>query len=307
MPTPSNVVRAKRLRDLLARKEILVAPGAIHALNAKLIERAGFEAVYVTGGGTATTVTGLPDIGLITASEMALNARYIARAVQVPVFADADTGYGNALNVMRTVREYEDAGVVGLHLEDQVSPKRCGHVAGKECVSIDEMVGKIRAAVAARSCQDFVIIARTDARAPLGFDEAVRRGIAYAKAGADVVFPEALRTREEFASYAKAVRVPLLANMTEFGKSPLLTVEELQALGYRIVIFPASGQRVALRAMQLFYADLRRRGTQTPWLDHMMTRAELYDLIEYDRYTEAEQQFIGTAADSEAKVGPDIT
>lgn len=286
-----------RLRGLLAREQILVVPGAFDALSARLAERAGFEAVYMSGAGTVNALAGLPDIGLLSVTEMATNARYVANAVRVPVFADADTGYGNALNVMRTVREYAQAGLAGLHIEDQVAPKRCGHVSGKECVPLEEMIGKVRAAVAARSDPDFVIIARTDARAPLGFDEAVRRGRAYAEAGADVIFPEALQTREELASYAREVRVPLLANMTEFGKTPYLTAREFEMLGYRIVIFPASAMRVALKIMQAFYADLKRDGTQTPWLDRMMTRAELYDLIEYARYTENEREFLGVSQD----------
>ena len=286
-----------RLRALLRRERILVAPGAFNALNARLIERAGFEAVYMSGAGTVAALTALPDIGLLSATEMALNARYIAGAVRVPVFADADTGYGNAVNVMRTVREYERAGLAGLHLEDQVAPKRCGHVAGKECVPLAEMVGKIRAAVAARSDPDFVIIARTDARAPLGFDEAVRRGRAYADAGADVVFPEALETRDEFAAYARAVEAPLLANMAEFGRTPYLSAGEFEALGYRIVIFATSGLRVATRVMEQFYAELRGRGTQTGWLDRMTTRAQLYDVIDYPRYTEFEREFVDDARD----------
>jgi methylisocitrate lyase len=293
----STTSPGKRFRELLARPQILIVPGAFDALSAKLAERAGFEAVYMTGAGTVNAVAGLPDIGLLSLTEVASNAGYITNAVRIPVFADADTGYGNALNVMRTVRTYEQAGLAGLHIEDQVSPKRCGHVAGKECVPLDEMVGKIRAAAAARSDPDFVIIARTDSKAPLGFDEAVKRGRAYAEAGADIVFPEALQTKEEFAAYAREIRAPLLANMTEFGKTSYLTAKEFEELGYRIVIYAVSALRVALKAMQAFYADLRRSGTQTGWLDRMMTRAELYDLVEYARYTEYEREFLGDAND----------
>lgn len=293
----STTSPGKRFRELLARPQILIVPGAFDALSAKLAERAGFEAVYMTGAGTVNAVAGLPDIGLLSLTEVASNAGYITNAVRIPVFADADTGYGNALNVMRTVRTYEQAGLAGLHIEDQVSPKRCGHVAGKECVPLDEMVGKIRAAAAARSDPDFVIIARTDSKAPLGFDEAVKRGRAYAAAGADIVFPEALQTKEEFAAYAREIRAPLLANMTEFGKTPYLTAKEFEELGYRIVIYAVSALRVALKAMQAFYADLRRNGTQTGWLDRMMTRAELYDLVEYARFTEYEREFLGDAND----------
>ena len=287
--------RASRLKDLIAQPEILVVPGAFDAVSARLVERVGFGACYMTGAGTVTALAALPDIGLLSVTEMATNARYIANAVTIPVFADADTGYGNAINVMRTVREYEQAGLAGLHIEDQVSPKKCGHVAGKECISMDEMVGKIRAAVAARTDPDFVVIARTDSKAPLGFDEAVRRGRAYRAAGADVIFPEALQTREEFAEYAKAVQAPLLANMTEFGKTPYMTARDFEALGYSIVIFAASSMRVALKAMLDFYADLMVAGTQQGWLDRMMTRAEQYELIDYASYTEHEREFLGEA------------
>jgi len=213
------------------------------------------------------------------------------------VIADADTGYGNAMNVMRTVWEYERAGLAGLHIEDQVTPKRCGHVEGKECIALEEMVGKVRAAVAARRDPDFVIIARIDARAPLGFDEAVKRGVACAEAGADAIFPEAMASPEEFAAYARAVKAPLLANMTEFGKTPYLTAQQFQEMGYKMVIYPMSAVRVALRAMQAFYVDLKRTGTQTGWLDRMMTRKELYELIDYTRFTQYEREFLGQAQD----------
>lgn len=285
----------QRFRELLAKDEIIVIPGAHDALAARLIEQIGFQAVYMTGGGTSTALTGLPDIGLLTLTEMALNAKYIASATTLPVIADADTGYGNAVNVMRTVREYEQAGLAGLHIEDQVTPKRCGQVAGKEVVPLDEMLGKVRAALAARRDPNFVIIARIDARQPLGFDEAVRRGRACAEAGADMIFPEALESAEEYAAYAREVRAPLLANMTEFGKTANLTAAELQELGYKAVIFPASALRVALYAMRDFYRDLKQTGTQAKWLDRMMTRSELYELVDYDAYIEAEREFVGKA------------
>lgn len=287
----------RRLRELLSRDEILIMPGAYDALSAKLIEQAGFEAIYMTGAGTANSLTGLPDIGLLTLTELALNAKYISNAVGLPVVADADTGYGNAINVMRTVWEYEQAGLAGMHIEDQVTPKRCGHVEGKECISLEEMANKVRAAVAARRDPDFVIIARIDARAPLGFEEAVRRGRACVDAGADVIFPEAMQSPEEFAEYARVVKAPLLANMTEFGKTPYLTAQEFQEMGYKIVIYAMSAARVALKAMQAFYADLKRTGTQTGWLDRMMTRKELYELIDYARFTGYEREFLGQAQD----------
>jgi methylisocitrate lyase len=295
--TPVPGSPGRRLRQLLNGTGILVVPGAFDAASARLVAAAGFDACYMTGAGTVTALAGLPDIGLLSSTEMATNARYIAGAVDIPVFADADTGYGNAINVMRTVREYEQVGLAGLHIEDQVAPKKCGHVAGKECIPAEEMVGKIRAAVAARRDPDFVIIARTDSRAPLGFDEAVRRGRAYRAAGADIVFPEALQTREEFADYARAVEAPLLANMPEFGKTPYITAKEFESFGYSIVIFAASAMRVALKAMQEFYADLRAKGTQQGWLDRMMTRAEQYDLVDYPSYTECEREFLGETVD----------
>ncbi|MCL4466443.1 MAG: methylisocitrate lyase [Chloroflexi bacterium] len=281
------------LRRLLAQEEILVAPGACDALVARLIEQAGFTVVYMTGAGTANGILGLPDIGLTTLTEMATNARHICDAISLPVIADADTGFGNALNVMRAVREYEQAGLAGLHIEDQVAPKRCGHVAGKECVALEEMVGKVQAAVAARRDPDFVIIARTDARAPLGFDEAVKRGRAYAAAGADLIFPEALESREELAEYARAVHVPLMANMTEFGKTPYFSAREFQEAGYSVVIYPMSACRVALKAMQDFLRDLKQTGTQTAWLPRMLTRRDLYSLLDYSSYTEHERRYLG--------------
>lgn len=291
------MTRGRLLKELIDRPGILVVPGAFDAISARLVERAGFEACYMTGGGTAAAVAAIPDTGLLSLTEMATNARYIANAVRIPVLADADTGYGNAINVMRTVQEYERAGLAGLHLEDQVTPKRCGHVAGKECIPVDEMMGKIKAAIAARSDPDFVIVARTDSRAPLGFEEAVRRGRAYREAGADVIFPEALQSRDEFIEYAKVVHGPLLANMTEFGKTPQMTAQEFENVGYSIVIFAASAMRVALKAMKDFYTDLRVAGTQEHWLDRMMTRAEQYELVDYQSYTAHELDFLGRATD----------
>jgi len=281
------------LRRLLSRDEILVVPGAYDALSAIAAAKSGFEAVYMTGSGASTSLTGLPDIGLTTMTEMVMKAGYMAEAIPVPLFSDADTGYGNAVNVMRTVREFERAGVAGIHLEDQVAPKRCGHVAGKQVISMEEAVGKIRAAVAARTDPDFVIIARIDSKAVHGFDDAVKRGLACLEAGADVIFPEALETREEFGEYAKAVKAPLLANMTEFGRTPYLTAQEFQELGYKIVIYPATSLRVAAKAVLDFYAELKRTGTQKGYLDKMLTRQQYYELIDYAKYNEFEKEFVG--------------
>lgn len=286
------MTRGKRLRELLAREEILIVPGAYDALTARMIEKVGFDAVYMTGGGTVNALTGLPDNGLLTLTEMVMNARYMAQITSIPIISDADTGYGNAVNVMRTVWEFEQAGVAGIHMEDQVAPKRCGHLEGKEVVSTEEMVGKIRAACAARKDPDFVIIARIDARAVLGFDEAVRRARVYREAGADVLFPEALESEEEFREFAKGVEGPLLANMTEFGKSPYLTAQQFEAMGYKIVIFPVSTLRVALRAVLDFLTNLKERGTQKDLIDQMLTRKELYELIDYDMFYGYERDFI---------------
>lgn len=284
--------KSRRLRELLSRDEILVVPGAYDALTARMIEKVGFDAVYMTGGGTVNSLTGLPDNGLITLTEMSMNARYIAEATSVPVISDADTGYGNAVNVMRTVWEFERAGVAGIHIEDQVAPKRCGHLEGKEVVSKEEMVGKIRAARAARNDSDFVIIARVDARAVLSFDEGVRRGQAYLEAGADVIFPEALENEEEFRGYAKAVKGPLLANMTEFGKSPYLSAKQFEEMGYKIVIFPVTALRMALKAVWEYLTILKEKGTQKDLVDRMFTRKELYELIDYDSFNAYERDFV---------------
>jgi methylisocitrate lyase len=257
-------------------------PGAYNAATALLIEQAGFDGVYVSGAGLSNATAGVPDIGLLTLSEVAQLAGYIARAVKVPVLADADTGFGGAENAARTVEEYERAGLAGLHLEDQEFPKRCGHLAGKRLVAVEDMVEKLRAAVAARRDRDFVIFARTDARAVEGFDAAVKRARAYLDAGADGIFPEALQTREEFARFAKQVKAPLLANMTEFGRSPLLSVKELTTMGYRIAIFPQTAFRVAMKASSDCLKELRKAGTQQAWLSQMQTRQELYKLLGYD-------------------------
>jgi methylisocitrate lyase len=280
-----------RLRQLLKDPGIVLAPGAHDAFTARLIEQAGFSACYMTGAGTVAALLGLPDVGLITMTEMVLNARYIARAVSIPLISDADTGYGNAVNVMRTVREYEAAGVAGIHLEDQIFPKKCGHMEGKALVPLEEMAGKIRAACEAREDPDFVIIARTDSRAVEGVEGAVRRARAYAEAGADVIFPEAPQSREELAYFAREVRAPLLANMTEFGKTPLVPAAELERMGYRLVIYPASALRVAHRAMQELFVQIKRTGSQEACLDRMAHRQELYELVGLPAVHAAERRF----------------
>jgi methylisocitrate lyase len=273
--------KTARLRELIAQGCIAM-PGVPNAAMARQVERAGFDALYISGAGMANVTAGVPDIGLLTSTEVAQLAGYIANAVRIPAIVDTDTGFGGAENVARTIRELERAGLAGCHIEDQEFPKRCGHLAGKEVVDVREMVGKIKAAVRARRDQDFFIIARTDARAVEDFDSAVKRAQRYIEAGADGIFPEALQSSEEFKSFAREIKAPLLANMTEFGKSPLLSFQELSDFGYRIVIFPMSAFRVSMKASEEFLRDLKKRGTQSGWLDKMQTRKELYELLDYD-------------------------
>ncbi len=272
--------RSARLRAAL-RDHTVVMPGAFNALTARAIEQAGFEAVYLSGAALANSLLGVPDVGLTTLSEAAYYATRCAAVTTVPLIADADTGFGGPENVARTVVEFERAGLSGLHLEDQEFPKRCGHLAGKDLVAMDEFCAKVAAAVAARRDPDFLLIARTDARGVTTYDDAVARAHAYLKAGADAIFPEALQSREEFERFARDVPAPLLANMTEFGRTPYLSVSEFAALGYRIVIFPVTLQRVALKAVTEALEELRTKGTQRDMLERMQTRRELYDLLGY--------------------------
>jgi methylisocitrate lyase len=273
--------RAARLRALIANGCVAM-PGAPNASIARQIERAGFEAVYISGAGLANCTAGLPDIGLLTLSEVVALAGFIAKAVKIPAIVDADTGFGGAENAARTICELEAAGLAGCHLEDQEFPKRCGHLAGKSLIASADMEEKIKAAVSAKRDPNFLVIARTDARAIEDFPGAVKRARAYVAAGADAIFPEALQTKEEFHEFARVIDVPLLANMTEFGKSPLLPFEELRDLGYRMVIFPQSAFRVSMKATGEFLRDLKRRSSQGDWLEKMQTRAELYELLDYD-------------------------
>ncbi|MDQ3414769.1 MAG: methylisocitrate lyase [Verrucomicrobiota bacterium] len=273
--------KASKLRDLITQG-VVAMPGVPNASMARQVERAGFDAVYISGAGLANCTAGLPDVGLLTLNEVATLAGFIAQAVRIPAIVDADTGFGGAENVGRTIYELERAGLAGCHLEDQEFPKRCGHLAGKRLVGTDEMTAKLRAAVAAKRDRDFLVIARTDSRAMENFDGAVQRANAYVAAGADAIFPEALQTKEEFRDFAKEVQAPLLANMTEFGKSPSLSVQELGELGYRIVIFPQSAFRVSMKTTDEFFRALKDAGTPDGWLDRMQTRKELYETLEYD-------------------------
>jgi methylisocitrate lyase len=281
----------RKLRDAWSSGPFAL-PGVFAPLVARVAERIGFQAVYLSGGALSAS-SGVPDIGLLTLSEFVSQAQLIASATKLPVLCDADTGFGEALNVERTVKLFESAGVAGIHLEDQQMPKRCGHLSGKSLVEAEQMAAKIRAAVAAKRDPDFVIIARTDARGVHGFDEAVRRARLYLEAGADAIFPEALETTEEFAAFARLVPCPLLANMTEFGRSPILGVKQLGELGYRMILFPLTAFRVAMRAAEQTLQDLFEHGTQTSSIPNMMTRAELYDLLGYLGYEERDRVYFG--------------
>jgi 2,3-dimethylmalate lyase len=266
-----------RLRELLKKNEILVAPGAHDALAAKIVAKAGFEAVYFTGYGQAASHLGGPDVGLLTMTEMVMRARNFVAAVDIPVIADADTGFGNAVNAMRTVREYEAAGVAAVQIEDQVAPKKCGHMTGRQVVPLDEMVGKIRAAVAARQDPDLVIIARTDARTTLGIDEALRRGRAFTEAGADLLFIESPESVDEMRLITSSFQLPLLANMVEGGRTPLYSAGELQEIGYKLVIFPTSSTYITAMAVTKVMEELKRSGT---------TRAVLEEMIPFEKFNE---------------------
>lgn len=282
----NSMSRSRKLRELIARGPVMM-PGVPNAGMARQVEQAGFDALYISGAGLANATGGVPDIGLLTLVEVARLAGYVASAVKIPAIVDADTGFGGAPNVGRTIEELEKAGLAGCHIEDQEFPKRCGHLAGKSLVETEEMVGKIKAAVSARKDPGFMIIARTDARAVEDFGSAVNRAQRYLAAGADAIFPEALQSPEEFRDFAKQIEKPLLANMTEFGKSPLLSFDELSQLGYRMVIFPMTAFRVAMKASADFLAELKETGTQKAWLDRMQTRKELYELLDYDPAAES--------------------
>ncbi|MEX0700479.1 MAG: methylisocitrate lyase [Planctomycetales bacterium] len=288
-PRPSP---GRRFRDALAQPP-LVVPGVFDALAARIAERAGFRAAYQSGAALSAGLAALPDVGLLTQTEFAAQGRYLARAVEIPVLSDADTGFGEALSVERTVQLFEAAGLAGLHLEDQELPKRCGHLSGKRLVSAEAMCAKLRAAVAARRDPDFVVIARTDARASEGIEAAIDRAGAYVAAGADLIFPEALETPDEFGRFAEALDVPLIANMTEFGKSPLLSAGELHRLGYAAVLFPVTLLRLAMKAVERGLAEIAATGTQAGLVGEMLTRAELYDLLGYADFEDRDRRYFG--------------
>ncbi len=282
---------AAKMRELLSTKKMVVAPGAHDAMTAKVIGRLGFDAVYMTGYGQSASHLGQPDVGLLTMTEMVARANAIVEAAGVPVIADADTGFGNAVNVMRTVREYEKAGVAVIQLEDQVMPKKCGHMIGREIVSKEEMVGKIKAAVDTRVNPDFMIMARTDARTTKGIDEALERGLAYKEAGADIIFIESPEGEEEMKRINETIPGYTLANMVEGGRTPLLKNAELEALGYNITIYPTASIYVATKAMVDLWTALKNDDTTAGVMDTMVTFSEFNDLMGLEKIREVEHNY----------------
>lgn len=284
-------MKRKRLRELLRSPGIIRAPGAFDAWSARLVEMAGFQAVYMTGYGASASVIGQPDIGLMTMSEVVVQAKNMASAVDIPFIADGDTGYGGVINVIRTVQEFETAGVAGLQLEDQVFPKRCGHMEGKQLISKEEMTGKIRAAVYARKSEDFIIVARTDARAVTGLKDAIVRALAYAEAGADVLFVEAPQTVEEMEEIAGVIKLPLVANMVEKGKTPFLTADELERIGYKIAIYPVSTLYAATKAMMKVLKQLKEEGSTENCLEDLVGFEEFNNLVGVETMRVLEKKF----------------
>jgi 2-methylisocitrate lyase-like PEP mutase family enzyme len=283
-------------KQLLQRDRLLVAPGCFDGLSARLIQEAGFEAAYLSGGAVARSM-GIPDIGLVTLSEVIDRAAQVASVVNIPIIADADTGYGNAVNLVRAVREFERSGVAAIHIEDQITPKRCGHLDGKEVIPLEEMGKKLEAALASRTDPDFCIIARTDARGVHGFDDAIRRGRAFAKLGVDAIFVEAPQSEAELAEIPRAiVGVPLLVNVFKGGKTPMLPVDRLQQMGYRIAIYPSETQRAGIHAMRQALGLLKRDGTTEAMDDALTTFKERDKIVGLDEWQRLEQRYLASAA-----------
>ncbi len=281
----------KQLKQLFQSGKLIVAPGAHDALTAKIVGKVGFDAVYMTGYGQSASHLGEPDAGLMTMSEMVMRANTFVEAAGVPVIADADTGFGNAINVIRTIREYEKAGVAVIQLEDQVMPKKCGHMTGRQVISKDEMVGKIKAAVDARIDPDFMIMARTDARTVHGIEEALERGVAYQEAGADIIFIESPESEEEMKKINEAISVYTLANMVEGGRTPLVPNDKLAAMGYNLVIYPTASTYVTTKAMLDLMEGLKKDGTTATMIDKMIPFPQFNDLIGLPRIREIEAKY----------------
>lgn len=289
--------KTTRFRQLLAQEGAIVVPLVYDGLSARLVEQAGFDMLGVTGAGLSASLLGLPDVGLLSMAEVLQQVRNIVQATRLPVLADCDTGYGNAINMLRTLREFEAAGVGGIFFEDQVAPKRCGHFQGKEVIPIHEMVGKIRAAVDTRQDPDLVLVARTDARAVLGLDEAIARGNAYAEAGADVIYVEAPASLDELRQIAQAIGAPLMCNLVEGGVTPLVPVPQLAELGYKIVSFSNSLSRAGAKAMQRVLVELQRTGTTAGVMDDMISFAERNQILGLEEFYHAEERYLHQTAD----------
>jgi 2-methylisocitrate lyase-like PEP mutase family enzyme len=280
------------LKQLFKRDRLLVAPGCFDGLSARLVEEAGFDAAYLSGGAVARSM-GIPDIGLVTMSEVIERAAQVVSAVKIPIIADADTGYGNAVNLVRSVKEFERTGVAAIHIEDQITPKRCGHLDGKEVIPMAEMEKKLEAALASRSDPDFCIIARTDTRGVHGLEDAIRRGRAFAKLGVDAVFVEAPQSEAELEEIPRAIpNVPLLVNVFKGGKTPMLPVERLQQMGYRIAIYPSETQRAAIHAMRQALGLLKRDGTTEKMDDALTTFKERDKVVGLDEWQQLEKQYL---------------
>jgi methylisocitrate lyase len=281
---PNPMSAGARLRAAVAAEQPLQVVGTINAYSALLAERAGFRAIYLSGAGVANASFGLPDLGITSLNDVCEDVRRITSATDLPLLVDADTGWGAAFNISRTVADLIRSGAAGCHLEDQVQAKRCGHRPGKALVSAEEMVDRLKAAVDGRSDPQFVLMARTDAHAVEGQQAAIDRALQYVEAGADMIFAEALTTLDEYRQFTAAVQVPVLANITEFGKTPLFTVQELAGAGAQLVLYPLSAFRAMSRAAEIVYGALRQEGTQKSVLDQMQTRVELYDVLGYHDY-----------------------
>ena len=286
-----NTKKTKSLRDLLRNDDFLLMPGCFNALSARLVEQAGFPAVYISGAGVAINFLGYPDIGLISMAEVLENARNIAQATEIPAICDADTGFGNVVNVIRTVRDFENAGLAGIQLEDQVMPKKCGHTEGISLISKNEMVQKIKTAVDTRRNRDFVLVIRTDSIAVNGIEDALDRAHAYEEAGADVIFVEALQNVKQMKRVARTIKVPLMANMVEGGgKTPILPVADLKSLGFKIAIYPSSLCMVSIKAMQEVLQILKKHGTSLPYAGHMVSFQEMFEVVGRSQYSAIEKK-----------------
>jgi methylisocitrate lyase len=289
----TSVTAGARLRAAVEAERPLQVVGTINAYSALLAERAGFRAIYLSGAGVANASFGLPDLGMTSLNDVCEDVRRISAATSLPLLVDADTGWGSAFNISKTTRDLIRAGAAGMHLEDQVSAKRCGHRPGKALVPQEEMVDRIKAAVDGRTDASFVIMARTDAHAVEGQKAALERAQAYVAAGADMIFAEALKTLDEYREFAARARVPVLANITEFGQTPLFTVAELGQAGARLVLYPLSAFRAAARASELVYGAIRKQGTQKEVVNQMQTRAELYEVLGYHEYEKKLDELFG--------------